>query len=102
MEKRRVLGGPQGKGSFTIRAVQEVALVRYLRLPFLRPADLIAHYVEKEGVVGGKNHLNGLGSAILARSTSGPAQEFGEVAGNSNGVVVVKRGYGVVDVKVFV
>ena len=73
VEKRRVLGGAEGIGTVTVRAVQEVAFVSDLWLPFFHPADLIAHHIEKEGVMGGEDDLDGSGIAVLVLAAGGAA-----------------------------
>ncbi len=91
MEERCVLGGAERIYAIPIGTVQEVALVSHFRLPLFRPANLVAHHVEEQSVVGGKNYLDGGGSTVLVLPTCCPAQELSEVAGHRDGVVVIQR-----------
>src|SRR5690606_11388930 len=85
----------------TAIAMQKVALVRYRCLPLLCPTKLVTHHVEKKGMVRGENDLDGCRRAALVCPARSPAKELREVTGHGYCVIVIQRGDGIVDVKVF-
>lgn len=91
VEERGVLSWTECVDTFGIGPVKEI-------LPVLYPAQFVAHDIEEERMMGGKDNLERIWLADIVLSLTGALHELGEVATDLDGVVVVERGNGVVDV----